>query len=375
MNFNISRTFGLAVLVAIGACSDDFDPASKIDSFRLLAIQANPPEISKTQPTAQFTSLVVDSEHLSNPHRQSTVLYFVCLPNPNNPLSNVCTKFEAMRDPVALVSGAMDNTSQCNSEIKDGDSESDEFNGISFVGIEACDSAGCRDASVQLDNSTSVVSLPKPEFTIPSDLKFDGFPSSSLLRYSGIQVVILAFAIDAAPEELISGSDYCQAMAQLPNRLKELQQNRTIVDSLKRIIIRGPDATDPPNENPILAGIRTRDANAPTTFSAKQEIEFLAQLPAEIDQNQLFQPYNRILEDGQSVELLHEEWSYSWFTTSGKFKDEITLSNPENANKWTAPDGSASYPLPPSGHIRIFMVARDSRGGTAWTMHEMNTMQ
>ena len=62
MNRNLALVFAA---LALAACSPDFDPASKVEKLRVLAIKAQPPEIvppsadAAALPTAALTSLVL----------------------------------------------------------------------------------------------------------------------------------------------------------------------------------------------------------------------------------------------------------------------------------------------------------------------------
>jgi hypothetical protein len=55
-----------------------------------------------------------------------------------------------------------------------------------------------------------------------------------------------------------------------------------------------------------------------------------------------------------------ESWTISWFATGGEV-DELHGAE-DAADIWTAP-----VTPPPGGLVRVWAVARDLRGGTAWT--------
>ena len=65
-------TFTLAAL-ALAACSPDFDPASKVDKLRVLAIKAEPPEVEPGS-VATLESLVLRADFDADPLRTTTVV-------------------------------------------------------------------------------------------------------------------------------------------------------------------------------------------------------------------------------------------------------------------------------------------------------------
>ncbi len=379
------------------ACTPEMDPASEIKGFRLLALKSEPPEIAapaaegvapgprpRPRAFASLSSLVVNPDHFSNPQKKSTVLYFACTPDPKDPFAGACDSFDKLRDPGALVRESGD-ASRCAQADGSGSASGLSWGvglvgGVSFSGLEMCDASGCRAARVQLDprDPASAIDLPAPVYALPPEFSLDGLAAADPARTLGMVVSVLAFAIDAAPEELVSGSRPCDALAGAPLRMAELLKTRTQVSTLKRIVVRGPDSVDAPNENPTIAGMRGETDAIPSTVNAKAEVKLLPQLPAGLDGkdlpvDSLFQPYTRYDPAGVALGSANEQWAYSWFATAGSFAVEHTWSDPVKAQKWTAPAGDAADPLPESGLVRLYVVARDLRGGTGWASHEIRT--
>src|SRR5512139_78469 len=99
----------IAAALAVAACSPDFDPASKIEKLRVVAIRAEPPEIDPTadpSAVATLTSLVLRADFLTTT-RTTTVVHLACVPVPRDPNPTPCVMFENLRDQAAaLAAGA-----------------------------------------------------------------------------------------------------------------------------------------------------------------------------------------------------------------------------------------------------------------------------
>lgn len=380
------------------ACTPTLDPASKIEGFRLLALRSEPPEIAAPAPEgvasgpyrrppafAGLSSLVADPEYFGNPRKQSTVLYFACTPDPKDPLAGKCASLEALGDPGPLVRGSAGDASRCAQAGDPGNAPAASWGvgvvgGVSFSGLEVCDASGCAAARVQLDarDPATEIVLPTPVYALPPDFSLDDLEAGAPARTLGVVISVLGFAIDAAPEELVRGSEPCVALAEVPQRMEELLKTRAQVSAVKRIVVRGPDSIDPPNENPVIVGLTSETDALPSTVRVNAVVTLLPQLPtgqdgAQVPADSLFQSYTRYDSAGLALGPANEKWAYSWFATAGSFVLEHTWSDPVKVQEWTAPAGTAKDPLPMSGVVRLYVVARDLRGGIAWAMREIET--
>src|SRR6266498_906860 len=161
-----TRSALAAAALALAACSPDFDPASKIDKLRVLAITAAPPEIAppSVDPdlahTAALTSLVLRADFDAEAALTTTIVHLACVPTPGDPAPSPC--------------------------------------------------------------------------------------------------------------ELLAGAGTTCPMGDMAARFAELWSSREHVLSTKRIQIRGPDAPDAPNQNPVIAGIEagSADLTAPAVVVA-----------------------------------------------------------------------------------------------------------
>ncbi|HEY0707401.1 MAG TPA: hypothetical protein VGG33_11425 [Polyangia bacterium] len=136
-----------------------------------------------------------------------------------------------------------------------------------------------------------------------------------------------------------------------------------------------------PNRNPVFAGLEVaRGALATAPFEplempvTQPGTNPLLVAPGETlrlrpvfsaDSEESFQTIESTLASDQLIVADHsEELIVSWFSTAGAFSDEQTARQLSKTldNVFTAP-----AVVPPGGMVSVFLVARDQRGGVAWT--------
>lgn len=353
---NRASILSLAVLAL--ACGPGFDPASRVEKLRVLAVQAEPPEIAPVPSSgtpvapdrAALTSLVLRADFAAHPGRETTVVYLACVPVPGDPAPSPCVALAGLRDPAALIAGA--GKGSCAAPPSGGAAP------IAFAGAEVCrtPAAGswktCGPAT-----TTGGLTLPAPEVALPAGFAFDALPPGAPERVLGLQAVVLTFAIDASPDELAGDTGACAAEI-LAGGLAALWAQREHVLSVKRVWIRGPDAPDAPNGNPaieaISAGGVALDPAAPAALP-RSKVALAPALPADADVRH--QPYSEIDSTGAVIQAAREEWVFSWFGTAGEMKDEHTRDG--GVEEW---DLSPA----PGGPAVVATVVRDLRGGVAW---------
>ncbi len=350
----MNRTLALAsAALAVAACTPDFDPASKVDRLRVLAIQAEPPEIAPPDDpdalhTAALTSLVLRADFDAEPAPTTTVVYLACIPTPGDPKTSPCAALASLRDPTPLIGGAAQ-------AVCDGGGFALP---IAFAGAEECLAGTCGPASAM------GALLQAPEVAVP-DRVDDGFAA---LRAQGggpelvlgVEAVVLAFALDASAGELVTagaGATSCVA-GDLVTGLSRLWPSRDHVLSTKRVQIRGPDAPDLTNENPAINGIAF-DPAAATTVAAGT-IALTPILPDGADA--LRQTYTKLDAAGIPIESTREDWVYSWFSTAGEIDELHTRGATPDEWRIFGPGGSRAV---------VAAVVRDLRGGVAWTIREV----
>ena len=150
----------------------------------------------------------------------------------------------------------------------------------------------------------------------------------------------------------------------LAAQLSALWGVREHVLSTKRVQIRGPEARDPPNRNPAIAGIAAGslalDPGAVSTVAAGT-LALTPLLPSGPDGDP--EPYTKLDAAGRPIESTREEWVYSWFSTAGELDETHTRGAvPEEWTVAAAPAGLRAV---------VAAVVRDLRGGTAWAVRDV----
>jgi hypothetical protein len=364
----MDRKLLLFAALALAACTPDFDPASKVDRLRVLAIRADPPEIEPAPAVgapaapdrAALTSFVLRPDFDSDPGRRTTIIYLACTPTPGDPTPTPCAAFAALSDPTALLAEAASGS--CGSMAGGAAPPA----AIGLVGIEVCQAGACQPASVVVGGTP--VTLPPPVLAIPPGYGFDGLPPGSPDRILGAQAQVLAFALDATPEELVPDPGGSCPSGDAAARLAQLWPEREHVLATKTVRIRGPGAPDPPNRNPAIDGIAA--GGAPLASGSS-----VTSLPAGTwplrpvlspETVALQEIYTRLDAAGVPIERAPEDWVYSWFATAGEI-DKLHTREPA-PDDWKIRPGDAAG----SGdRALVAAVVRDLRGGTAWVLREV----
>jgi hypothetical protein len=343
MNRKIALT--LAAL-ALAACSPDFDPASKVDKLRVLAIKAEPPEIDP-EGVATLESLVL----LADPDapRTTTVVHLACVPEPGSDAPTPCVMIANLRDPAtAIAEGARQACA--------GGSGPGGWPAIDFVGIETC-------VDVTVDRTCGPatvggVPLPPPELVVTTAVRerFDALPSGAPDRILGVQAVVLAFALEATPDELVAGAGTCAA-ADVGANLARLWPAREHVLAMKRVTIRGPEAYDPePNHNPNIDKILANGVEIAATIPGGT----ITLDPVALGTRE---PYTELDAAGAPIDSKSEEWVFSWFATAGDV-DELHTHEGEH-DEWKVGGAPGGVPAV------VAAVVRDLRGGVGWKVRKV----
>lgn len=368
-------------------CGEGFLPVTYVNDLRVLAVRAEPPEIawdSEGLPRESRVSvLVADPEQLSRPEREVVVGYLSCVADPASLEPNPCTAITTLREPSQLAGRLPPDL--CESGGGGGGGPRSPF---AFLGAERCRQVeGCESLVLEVDGIP--IPLPPPTFRLEDDLGLSALPAGHPARTRGTQVVILAFALAATPEEISEGvdaGDECRLATSLMSRFLRLFEERDNVMALKRIQVRGPDHGDEPNVNPRIAGILAEGKPLPAdpeepwpeiaTFFREESVRLHPRpAPSPLDEEgrplhgSQRQRYTRYRRDGSVVGTALEEWRYAWFGTGGRFTDAFGAT--EGGTVWTAPTGETDDPVPPEGRTFLYLVVRDGRGGIDWVRREV----
>ena len=336
----------LAAALALAACSPKFDPASRIEKLRVLAIQAEPPEIDPDG-AATLASLVLREDFATAPSRVTTVVHLACVPVPGDPNPTPCVMLANLQDPTAAIGkGARKSCAQAG--------EGAPWPAVSLAGVEVCVGLRCGPAT------EGAAALLPPRLSVPAGF---AFPATGPERILGVQAVDLAFALEATPDELVAGVGTGCPAADVAANLGRLWDEREHVLATKRVAIRGPDApAGQQNHNPGVSGIRAGamplDPATATSMDAGT-----ADLAPELPVGPSGEPevYTKYDASGVPIETLAEEWVYSWFATAGDLEHLHTEGTTTDA--WTL-DGVR-------GPARVVVVVRDLRGGIGWAVRDV----
>jgi hypothetical protein len=344
----VSRSLAVAAAVAVAACSPKFDPASRIEKLRVVAIRAEPPEIDPAG-VATLTSLVLRADFAAAPSRTTTVVHLACVPVPGDPSPTPCVALENLIDPAAMIGDAA--RQGCAAGSAEGNAP---WPAVDLAGIEACVGTLCGPASA------GGAALPPARLTVPAAF---AFPATGPERILGVQAVDLAFALDATPDELVAGVGTVCPAGDVAANLARLWAEREHVLSTKRVVIGGPDApAGERNHNPAVAGIlaggTALEPAGATTLAAGS-----TGLAPEVPVGPAGQPevYTQLDAAGVPIGTGPEQWVYSWFATAGDL--DLLHTHPGETDRW-------SYESV-RGPVRIAVVVRDLRGGTAWAVRDV----
>lgn len=353
----------IAALASLAACGDDFDPASLVDSLRVLGVKAEPPELALPSigaaagipDRATLSALVADPAQLVVPGRATSVVYLACTGDPLDPDGGVCTSFEELRDVPALARSTLPTDPAAPFGLG-------ALGAVTFSGLEGCvHGEPCAPPAVGGDPAAT---LPTPAYVVPPELQLELLPAGVPQRVLGMEAVVLAVAIAASPEELLASG-----VEGVPGRVADLFEAREHVISVKRISVRGPDLADEPNLNPLLGGLAIDGAPVPTeptggpVLARKAEADLSALLP--VGGEALKQSYTDYDAFGVPIAPATEEWVYSFFATSGEL-DRVHTRDTAETNRYTAPRD-----VPPGGEVAFYLVVRDHRGGTDWLVRRV----
>ncbi|HEY0838915.1 MAG TPA: hypothetical protein VGD74_01890, partial [Vulgatibacter sp.] len=380
MSTELRAFFAIVSAVSLAGCGENFKPPSYVDGLRILAVRAEVPELAPSAGTdgslpsrTELEVLIADPAQLDDPDREVTALFFACTPDPLDPTGSGCSALANLRIDAKVARAAA--AAMCA-----GGSGGGAASPMRFAGVASC-VHGQPCSAVSLEVEGVPLQLPAPAYEIPDDTDLEILPSDHPARVRGIQAMISTVAVAASPAELLNGadaSDPCAFATALGARLGDLLETRESVTAVKRVQIRGPDARDEPNVNPIVTGISARGEALPedpgdpvgpeALIAAGAAAALLPLLPDDgVDR---IQRYTRLDATGAPVEVVDESWTWSWYASAGTIERLRTRATTEPA-AFTAPTGKKDDPLPASKRIFVWTVVRDGRGGVDWVTREL----
>ncbi len=316
------KRFLLCALLVAG-CRNSFDPASFVTGLRVLAIKSEPPELAPGQ-TATVTPLVVDLSDFDGGMNSWTVDWWLCLetPNPGSSVGADCVAADAGTSLQPLGRGP-----------------------------------------------TMQVTMPDIQ---PAQL---GLPDDS----GGVYLPVVLHVSD--------GTQTLAAVYRLRYSLFPLYPNHNpVIDDVE--VVPDDDAgapaslsQDPPVELHAGDQIKLRTSVQAGSAEIYPMIEGQLNLPdgglslSALGDGGLQFYDGGVRVDGTDIPLVQELLPVSWFTTIGSLSPDTTGAAAPDLTTVDKPDTTlkldAKHTPPAPADIDLYVVVRDTRGGTAWTQRRL----
>ncbi len=309
------RPLALLPLLALAlGCGEDFKPASVVEGFRVLGINAEPAELHPGQ-RATLTALVVNP---ASPGAPRTLLWLGCAPDPYAQGRSACSDIAAFQDASSVLQG--------------------------------------EGGALALPPGMSLLGFGDRVGYATDPALFSVLPPEDPRRVSGTvgQVLLLAVAgelpLTATPEE----RDAFFARV----RSRELPS----VFVLFRIRVTEEVRL---NQNPSLSELLVDGVAQP----AAATVRLAPDRPSDLEltaPDEALEVYSQRSPQGVEEEKT-ERLLAAWYATAGRFSEERLVLRGEFRQSYAPPTGTEKDPLPEDRRGTLWMVVRDTRGGTVWS--------
>jgi hypothetical protein len=297
------RRAGL-VLLLLWACTPNWNPASVIDSLRVIGVRAEPPEIRPGQ-SAVLQQLLIEPNG-----KKTTTLWLGCDPDPFNEGRGACTDVNELTDPSTLV-----NTSALPG-------------GVKLIGFN-------------------------DQVTYSTDAHlFDVLDAGDPRRITGTVGLVVSIAV----AEEVSPTATSQELKALADRVRSGQTESQL--TLFRVSV---SESPNPNHNPVADQLTVNVPLAPGQTALVEPVT-----PAALDLTAHdLEMYDEQTPSG--VQHLTEHIIAAWYTNAGRFiQDRVELYGDVKSYLTGPGDDPQTDPVPPDHRGTLWAVIRDSRGGQAW---------
>jgi hypothetical protein len=335
------RSALVAALVAVAGCGNDLPSASLIDKLRILAVQAEPPEVAPGQPSMLSTLTVEPPIPQLDGGAPSPVsfLWLACTIPPGTTQQIPC--------------------------------------GISGGAITALPPF-CKD---QPDAPLCVIGADATgTYTAPA----------SILGSNGTGQLLLTVVAADTPDGAIG----C-LMSTAAHHAEPLNPDHCVL-ALKRLTVSDPNRklsdgspAPPPNANPKLIDFYYTDEVSNTSLvdgtgtfpvAPDKDAKAFRLVGTRADDAAQMEPTTD--SDGKPTGLAYEGLTIAWFVTAGKIDGGRSAFVPDGCDtqeacptkspkvqtdtKWTPPTQSDLAMHSPDGSVQLWAVIRDDRGGVSW---------
>ncbi len=309
-----------AALLANG-CTPDWPSSNEVRDLRLLAIQAEPPDLAPGAST-KLSALTPDP---TAPERESMVLWFACDPIPASPGTPPCATFSTLDDATDLDLSLITDPS---------------------VGLRPL---FARDGAAPWREAI---------YDAPPAL-FDELDPSDLKRNKGVLAYILAIAVQAEPFAEAPTED---ELAELYRKVRD-KELRSVL-SIKRVRI--ADTGGNFNKNPGIEALVLGGSLGMLQFDGSSPLYVRqgASLALDVLPTEGSQEHFLVFDVDGGLEEHRELLSVTWFSTHGNFSEARTVVG--------TPVTFAMSPNAKEGATgALFAVLRDGRGGATWLVLPM----
>lgn len=303
------RTFSLALLGALGAsgCGPQFTPETVVDSLRILAVIAEPPEVAPGEPS----NLRIVQSDPSRAGSPNTVIWVGCEPDPRDLGRSACNDASFLLKPTLIT---------------------DYPPGLNLLGFGA----------TGVYRSTTGV--------------FDTLEPDNLIRQTGSVGQVMAVVVGEDVPLTATGEELKAIFQRIENK-----ETPTVVGISRVIVSQKPKK----NQNPTISGLTFDGAPLPRLarllVKAGQKVSLGVRVPDAARES-----YDELLSTGPVPK--RESLVGAWYSSNGRFsRERFDVDSPEPTT-FIAP-GAAEFPTDPVPDKRlgsIWLVVRDNRGGQAY---------
>jgi hypothetical protein len=292
----------LVFLLLLEGCNAQFKPETLVDSLRVLAITAEPPEVAPGE-SAQLDILQLDP---SRPTGKTTVVWVGCEPDPIDFNRSACNDTSALLQPTAFATFPP---------------------GVRVLGFGT--RAGYASASTL----------------------FDALPPEDPVRANGTSGPVLGVVIGEEVKPTSSDAELRELFGRI-----ERQEVQTVM-ALTRVTVTERLTK---NHNPKLEALEVDGVALPKNAKLQlHEGATVTLLPRATEDSP--ETYSVLLPSGPSERS--ESLVVSWYSTVGRF-DQARIDVTGGAlTKFISPGSQADDPVPEKRTGTVWLVMRDGRGG------------
>lgn len=302
------RALSLSSLLLLAGCGVQFTPETLVNSLRVLAVHADPPEVAPAQ-TTRLEVLYSDPSRVGEPN---TIIWVGCEPDPLDLNRSACNDASILIKPSLIT---------------------DYPEGLTLLGF------GPRAMYASKPDPFSVLAPEDP------------------IRQNGSVAVVMSIVIGEDVPVTAMGDELNAIF-----RRVETKETPAAI-SLTRVLV--SEKTQGQNQNPVISNLTFDGENLPVgarlQVRAGQKVQLGVAVPASSREVYVEQQPSGPVEKTELV-------TGAWYSLSGRFSQERFDVSESDTTTFFAP-GSAEFPEDPVPERRtgqLWLVVRDNRGAQSW---------